>query len=259
MANTPPCFFRIAQITSLDCGLQLVVAPLEAYFVTLVAMLPISMGVEWNESYDIFATSSRFADAGSLTGGSTANAAHVAAFVEPADTRSWRTRWAPNILTRKSSRGIELTPAGRGLSRSHARLVLSQVEAAAEAARWVARPAKAMLASMGFLTRTRIDVDARIALQILRDELPNIDVMISSQYSPLPRGRTFEGKIDAGLSSTRTRGARLGLPPSGQGSPWWWSCPGITVSLLPEGHQSSGSRWARHSSPSRTRLLCCAE
>jgi LysR family hca operon transcriptional activator len=34
------------------------------------------------------------------------------------------------------------------------------------------------------------------ALQILRDELPNIDVMISSQYSPLLANALLKGKVD---------------------------------------------------------------
>src|SRR5256712_5636731 len=53
------------------------------------------------------------------------------------------------LLTR-SARGLELTPAGRALL-PHRRLVLSPAEAAAEAARRVAHPAKPCL-SMGFLT-----------------------------------------------------------------------------------------------------------
>ncbi|PYV75771.1 MAG: transcriptional regulator, partial [Acidobacteria bacterium] len=53
------------------------------------------------------------------------------------------------LLTRRA-RGIELTPAGRAFL-DHARVVLSQVEAAAEAARRVAHPAKPYF-SMGFLT-----------------------------------------------------------------------------------------------------------
>src|SRR3979411_3495518 len=53
------------------------------------------------------------------------------------------------LLTRRA-RGIELTPAGRAFL-EHARLVLMQVEAAAEAARRVAHPAKPCFA-MGFLT-----------------------------------------------------------------------------------------------------------
>ena len=35
------------------------------------------------------------------------------------------------------------------------------------------------------------------ALRILRDELPNMDVMISSQYSPLLADGLSKGKIDA--------------------------------------------------------------
>src|SRR5246500_988691 len=53
------------------------------------------------------------------------------------------------LLTRRA-RGIELTPAGRTFL-DHARLVLSQVQAASEAARRGAPPGKACF-SLGFLT-----------------------------------------------------------------------------------------------------------
>jgi LysR family transcriptional regulator, hca operon transcriptional activator len=95
-------------------------------------------------------------------------------------------------LTRRA-RGIELTPAGRAFL-DHARSVLSQVEAAAEAARRVAHPAKPCFA-MGFLTGHELTWMPE-ALRILRDELPNIDVMISSQYSPLLAEGLSKGKID---------------------------------------------------------------
>jgi LysR family transcriptional regulator, hca operon transcriptional activator len=97
------------------------------------------------------------------------------------------------LLTR-SARGIELTPAGRAFL-DHARSVLSQVEGAAEAARRVAHPAKPCFA-MGFLTGHELTWMPE-ALRILRDELPNIDVMISSQYSPLLADALAKGKIDA--------------------------------------------------------------
>ncbi len=97
------------------------------------------------------------------------------------------------LLTRRA-RGIELTPAGRAFL-DHARLVLSHVEAAAEAARRVAHPIKPCF-SMGFLTGHELTWMPE-ALQILRDELPNIDVMISSQYSPLLANGLSKGKIDA--------------------------------------------------------------
>jgi LysR family transcriptional regulator, hca operon transcriptional activator len=97
------------------------------------------------------------------------------------------------LLTRRA-RGIELTPAGRAFL-DHARLVLSQVEAAAEAVRRVAHPAKPCF-TMGFLTGHELAWMPE-AMKILRDELPNIDVMISSQYSPLLADGLSKGKIDA--------------------------------------------------------------
>jgi len=50
----------------------------------------------------------------------------------------------------------------------------------------------------GLSDRTRIDVDAE-ALRILRDELPNIDVMISSQYSPQLADAIVKGTVGAGF------------------------------------------------------------
>jgi LysR family hca operon transcriptional activator len=97
------------------------------------------------------------------------------------------------LLTRRA-RGIELTPAGRAFL-EHARSVLSQVEGAAEAARRIAQPAKPCF-SMGFLTGHELTWMPE-ALRILRDELPNIDVMISSQYSPVLADGLSKGKIDA--------------------------------------------------------------
>jgi LysR family hca operon transcriptional activator len=97
------------------------------------------------------------------------------------------------LLSRRA-RGIELTAAGRAFL-NHARLVLSQAEAASEAARRVAHPSKPCF-TMGFLTGHELKWMPE-ALRILRDELPNIDVMISSQYSPLLADGLSKGKIDA--------------------------------------------------------------
>jgi len=97
------------------------------------------------------------------------------------------------LLTR-SARGIQLTPAGRAFL-EHARLVLSQVEAASEAARRVAHPGKPCF-TMGFLTGHELKWMPE-ALRILRDELPNIDVMVTSQYSPQLADGLSNGKIDA--------------------------------------------------------------
>jgi len=97
------------------------------------------------------------------------------------------------LLTRRA-RGIELTPAGRAFL-DHARSVLLQVEAGTEAARRVAHPAKPCF-TMGFLTGHELTWMPE-AIKILRDELPNIDVMISSQYSPRLADGLSKGKIDA--------------------------------------------------------------
>jgi LysR family hca operon transcriptional activator len=97
------------------------------------------------------------------------------------------------LLTRRA-RGVDLTPAGRAFL-DHARSVLSQVEAAGEAARRVAHPAKPCF-TMGFLTGHELTWMPE-ALRILRHELPNIDVMISSQYSPVLADGLSKGKIDA--------------------------------------------------------------
>src|SRR6266446_2681082 len=97
------------------------------------------------------------------------------------------------LLTRRA-RGIELTPAGRAFL-DHARSVLSQVEAAAEAARRVSHPARPRFV-MGFLTGHELTWMPE-ALRILRDELPNVDVTISSQYSPLLANALLQGTVDA--------------------------------------------------------------
>jgi LysR family hca operon transcriptional activator len=97
------------------------------------------------------------------------------------------------LLTRRA-RGIDLTPAGLTFL-DQARAILSQVDAAAEAARRVAHPAKPCF-TMGFLTGHELTWMPE-AMRILRDELPNIDVMISSQYSPLLAEGLSKGKIDA--------------------------------------------------------------
>jgi LysR family transcriptional regulator, hca operon transcriptional activator len=97
------------------------------------------------------------------------------------------------LLTR-SVRGIELTAAGR-VFLDHARLALAQVEAAGEAARRAAQPAKPSFA-LGFLTGQEMDW-LPVAMRILTDELPNIQVTVSSQYSPDLAESLQRGKLDA--------------------------------------------------------------
>jgi LysR family hca operon transcriptional activator len=99
-------------------------------------------------------------------------------------------------LLSRSVHGVELTPAGRAFL-DHARLALTQAEAAAEAARRAAQPAKKTLA-MGFLTGQEIDWLAK-AMNILRDELPKIEIIVSSQYSPDLADALAKGKLDLAI------------------------------------------------------------
>ncbi|WP_438390908.1 LysR family transcriptional regulator [Caballeronia sp. DA-9] len=96
-------------------------------------------------------------------------------------------------LFSRSARGVELTVAGRAFV-DHARLALSQVDAAIEAARRAARPAKQVFA-LGFLTGQEMTWLPR-TMQVLRDELPNIDVTVSSHYSPDLADALARGKLD---------------------------------------------------------------
>src|SRR6185503_8088421 len=68
----------------------------------------------------------------------------------------------------RSAHGIELTAAGRAFL-DHARLALAQVDAAREAARRAAQPARLSFA-LGFLTGKEIDWLPE-AIRLLRDEL----------------------------------------------------------------------------------------
>jgi len=96
-------------------------------------------------------------------------------------------------LMTRSARGVELTAAGRAFL-DHARLALAQVEAAGEAARRAAQPAKLSFA-LGFLTGQEMDWLPE-AMRILRDELPNIEVTVSSRYSPDLAEAIVRGKLD---------------------------------------------------------------
>jgi LysR family hca operon transcriptional activator len=96
------------------------------------------------------------------------------------------------LLTR-SARGVELTDAGRAFI-DHARLALSQVDAAIDAARRAAQPSKQRFA-LGFLTGQEMNW-LPAAMHILRSDLPNIDVTVSSDYSPDLAEAVARGKLD---------------------------------------------------------------
>jgi LysR family hca operon transcriptional activator len=105
------------------------------------------------------------------------------------------------LLTR-SARGVALTPSGQAFL-DHARLALAQVEAAGEAARRAARPAKQAFA-LGFLTGQEMDW-LPDAMHVLRDELPRIEVTVSSQYSPDLAQALTRGRLDAAFMRREAR------------------------------------------------------
>jgi LysR family hca operon transcriptional activator len=96
-------------------------------------------------------------------------------------------------LMSRSVHGIELTAAGRAFL-DHARLALAQAEAAVEAARRAAQPARKAFA-IGFQTGHEMNWLPR-AMHVLRDELKNIQVTISSDYSPDLAEALFRGRLD---------------------------------------------------------------
>jgi LysR family transcriptional regulator, hca operon transcriptional activator len=93
----------------------------------------------------------------------------------------------------RSARGIELTAAGR-VFLDHARLALAQVDAAVEAARRAAQPARKCFA-VGFQTGHEMNWLPR-AMHVLRNELKNIQVTISSDYSPDLAEALVRGRLD---------------------------------------------------------------
>lgn len=96
-------------------------------------------------------------------------------------------------LFKRGAKDVELTPAGR-VFLDHARVMLSQAEAAVQSARQVAHPTVPSL-SLGFM----IGHDTTwlpAALKVIRDELPNIHVVISTQNSPQLAVALLNGGVD---------------------------------------------------------------
>lgn len=110
-----------------------------------------------------------------------------------------------SLLTR-SVHGVELTAAGKAFL-DHARLALTQVEAAREAARRAGRPEKPGLA-LGFLTGQEMDWLPE-AMHILRDELPHIDVTVTSAYSPDLADALTRGRLDLAFMRRESGAADL--------------------------------------------------
>src|ERR1700687_2407395 len=96
-------------------------------------------------------------------------------------------------LLSRSVHGVELTAAGKAFL-DHARLALMQVDAAVEAARKAAHPARKTFA-IGFQTGHEMNWLPR-AMHVLRDEMKNIQVTVTSDYSPDLAEALVRGRLD---------------------------------------------------------------
>ncbi|TPG05063.1 LysR family transcriptional regulator [Rhodanobacter glycinis] len=96
-------------------------------------------------------------------------------------------------LLERGARGVALTAAGK-IFLDHARLALSQVEAATDGARRAAQPEKLVLA-IGFLAGQEV-VWLPHALRILREEAPEAEITLCSQSSPELALALMRGKLD---------------------------------------------------------------
>jgi LysR family hca operon transcriptional activator len=115
--------------------------------------------------------------------------------------RELETEVGARLMTRSAS-GIELTAAGKTFL-DHARLALAQVEAAAAAARRAAHPEERTLA-LGFLSGCEPQWLPGV-MHVLREELPRIEVTISSKHSPQLAEGLATGKLDAAFLRAEER------------------------------------------------------
>src|SRR5256885_13538484 len=156
-------------------------------------------------------------------------------------------------LVSRSVHGVELTAAGKAFL-DHARLALMQVDAAVEAARRAAQPAKKTFA-IGFQTGHEMNWLPR-AMHVLRDELKNIEVTITSDYSPDLAEALIRGRLDVAFLRVEPT-FDLGY---GGGGPQAADRPDAE---RPSPHQPRSeftreNSSARSSSGGRTKPPCCA-
>ena len=102
------------------------------------------------------------------------------------------------LLTR-SVNGVELTAAGKAFL-EHARIALAQVDAAVEAARKAAQPARKAFV-MGFLIGLEMDWLPR-AMNVLSDQLKDLQITVSSDYSPDLAEALVRGRLDVAFLRT---------------------------------------------------------
>jgi LysR family hca operon transcriptional activator len=96
-------------------------------------------------------------------------------------------------LFSRSVRGVELTEAGK-VFLEHARATLIQVDASVEAARRAGPPVRRTF-TMGFLTGLEMTWLPQ-AMHVLRDQLTDMQVAVSSDYSPHLAEALVRGRMD---------------------------------------------------------------
>jgi LysR family hca operon transcriptional activator len=96
-------------------------------------------------------------------------------------------------LLSRSVHGVELTAPGRAFL-DHARLALMQVDAAVETARRAAQPRRQTFA-IGFQTGQEMDWLPQ-AMRLLHEELKNVRVTVTSDYSPDLAEALARGRLD---------------------------------------------------------------
>jgi LysR family transcriptional regulator, hca operon transcriptional activator len=96
-------------------------------------------------------------------------------------------------LLSRSVHGVEVTAAGAAFL-DHARLALMQVDAAVDTARRAAQPERKTFA-IGFQTGLEMNWLPQ-AMQLLHDELKNIHVTVTSDYSPDLAEALARGRLD---------------------------------------------------------------
>jgi LysR family hca operon transcriptional activator len=97
-------------------------------------------------------------------------------------------------LFTRNARGVELTTAGR-IFLDHSRVILAQTEAAATAAKRAAASGSRTL-GLGFLSGSEPQWLPGV-MHVLREELPRIEIKISSRHSPQLAEDLAIGKLDA--------------------------------------------------------------
>jgi len=110
------------------------------------------------------------------------------------------------VLIIRGSRELELTAAGR-VFLDHARVILSQVEAAREATRRAALPARTPFV-VGFLTGYEMEWLPRI-METLSDALLNTELIIHSASSPELMQGLLSGRVDAAFLRPGDDASRL--------------------------------------------------